>query len=83
MTDTYWEPSDNAPIVAYLCYWTSLPVFKTRKKAVVERNSDMFTDLLDATTDVEVAETGERRPYTMKLPYTVGMLERRKEREAK
>lgn len=77
--NTYWEPSDNAPIIAYLCYPTSLPVFKSRKKAVVERNSDMFTDLLDALSESEDAPTGERRDYLMRLPFTGQMLERRRE----
>lgn len=41
MTDPYWEPSGNAPIVAYLFYPTSLHVFKSRKKAVIDIDCDL------------------------------------------
>jgi hypothetical protein len=82
MIETTWEQAtpEQYPIVAFLCYDSSLAVFKTSHASRKTEVNDMFSDLDPEVVEGEVP-TGERREYRMRLPYTQVMLERRKERE--
>lgn len=76
-----WEqaaPSDW-PIVWYQCYDSSLAIFKTRQKAVKQKDTDMLSGL-DDVVSAEDVPTGERRYYRMRLPYTNIMIERYNQR---
>lgn len=79
---TTWERAEAAdfPIIWYLCYDSSLAVFKTRKSQRSAKSSDamMFDDVATANSDDDVIASNERMPYRMRLPYTTVMLERRK-----
>lgn len=74
---TWWEPG-NLRIVAYLCYASSLPRMKSRKRKIVAGSAQMA---LFATTEALVEQnaviTGERVDYVLRLPYTQQALENR------
>lgn len=76
---TTWEraEADENAICAWLTYETTLPAFKTRK-STPEATSDMFGDTRAAGASDDVIEDG-RQAYTMRLPFTRAMLERRAE----
>lgn len=75
-----WEQTAPGewPIVYWLCYDSSLAVFKTRHK-VSKKQDDMFGDIEAENADSEIA-TGERRYFRMRLPYTNEMIERYNQR---
>lgn len=81
---TEWEQAAESefPILWYLCYDSSLPVFKTRQKATKAQIDDMFSELEADIVEGEVP-TGERVYFRMRLPYTEVMIERRRDRLGK
>lgn len=80
---TKWEPatSEDYPIVAYLCYDTTLTVFKTYKKTetVVLPLFEFAGIVLEMDDPSELVVIDGKQPYRMRLPYTEVMLERRRE----
>lgn len=78
-----WEKAteDQYPIIAYRCFDSSLPVFKNRRKSVVNKNQQtmMLLDYAEVDTSEDEIESGERQFYRMRLPYTLDALKRRKE----
>lgn len=80
MIETSWERAtpEQYPIVAYLCYDSSLAVFKTRHSSGKAKKVDMFGDV-DPDVKEDETPTGERRYYYMRLPYTLEALKRRAE----
>jgi len=70
-----WEMAEENeyPILAYRCFDSSLPIFKYRKQPIVHKGINGMTlfDNIEIDTPLQdEIETGERRYYRMRLPYT-------------
>ena len=81
MVNAEWEVSGDIRFIAYLCYDTDLPLFKTYKKKELEVLPlfEFAGIVMEADDpDERVVEVGHV-PYRMRLPYTFEMLMRRYE----
>jgi hypothetical protein len=70
-----WEMAqeNEYPILAYRCFDSSLPIFKYRKQSIAYKGQNGMTLFDNVEIDVpnqDEIETGERRYYRMRLPYT-------------
>jgi hypothetical protein len=67
----------------YLCFDSTLSVFKSRRNATSHENEgtvSLFTDVKTVAKADDVIKTAERVDYRMRLPYSDSMLIRRLER---
>lgn len=76
--NTTWEHGAGE-FVAYLCFPSTLPKMKARRRAAEHTDQMALFAPTAAQVEQEAVETGERVEYLMRLPYTATALKNRLE----